>query len=200
MRASADGSDTRTAEQRAIDVALGPEPGWTSTDPLLALQSARNYVHDDPYGERVRIRYYRDGGVGGLVTKLWFGPGAEGPPGHAHGGALLAVLDEVAGGTVWVNGYRVVLARLESDMRKPVPLGKVLICEGAIQRIEGRKIYSDGIIRDGDGVVYVEARGLFVQLRPEQAAAFEPHATQPATEKVRLADSASPSPALDDPQ
>ena len=109
---------------------------------------------------------------------MWFGPGAEGPPGHAHGGSLLAVLDEVAGGTVWVNGYKVVLARFEADMRRPVPLGRVVVVEGEIQRIEGRKIWSDGIVRDLDGTVYVEARGLFVQLAEEQIARFMPHAVQ----------------------
>lgn len=138
------------------------------------MQSARNYVHDAPDGDRIRIRYYREGGEGGLRAKVWFGPGAEGPPGHAHGGALLAVLDEVAGGTVWVYGHRVVLARFESDMRAPVPLNQVVICEGEIQRIDGRKVYSNGVIRGLDGTVYVEAKGLFVKLTETQAARFSP--------------------------
>ncbi len=143
-------------------------------NPLLAMESSRNYVHDDPSGDRVRIRYYRENDEGGLRAKVWFGPGAEGPPGHAHGGALLAVLDEVAGGTVWVCGYRVVLARFEADMRAPVPLNRVLICEGDIQRVDGRKVYSDGVIRGVDGTIYVQAKGLFVQLTEAQAAKFSP--------------------------
>src|SRR5579859_3317215 len=34
----------------------------------------------------------------------------QGPPGHAHGGAIAAVLDEVMGAAVWRAGHPVLLA------------------------------------------------------------------------------------------
>ena len=163
-------------EPDADGIDLGPEAGWIVSNPLEALHSQRNFVHDDPHGDRIRIRYYREAGRDALIAKVWFGPGAEGPPGHAHGGSLLAVIDEVAGGTVWVNGLAVVLARMETDMRKPVPLGRVMIVEGEIDRIDGRKVYSNAVVRDAEGTVYVEARGLFVKLDDKQFEYFKEHA------------------------
>ena len=80
----------------------------------------------------------------------------------------MAVLDEIAGGCLWVNGYKVVLARFESDLRAPVPLGRVILASGDIDRVDGRKIYATGVLRGDDGTTYVEARGLFVQLQPAQ--------------------------------
>ena len=35
----------------------------------------------------------------------WFGPGCEGPPGHAHGGSQAAVLDEAMGAVAWINSH-----------------------------------------------------------------------------------------------
>ncbi|MCB9530858.1 MAG: PaaI family thioesterase [Myxococcales bacterium] len=153
---------------------LGPEPGWTLCDPLAELPSLRNYVADDPGGERIRIAYYRDASEpGALKAKVWFGPGAEGPPRHAHGGSLMAVLDEVLGGSVWLAGRMVVLARFEVDLRRPVRLGSTVVVDGRIVRSEGRKVWATGAIHDSDGdTIYAEATGLFVELDAARLATF----------------------------
>lgn len=166
----------RTALSATLDAPdLGPEPGWIADNPLAALRSARNFVHGDPDGDRIRIRYYREEGRRALIAKAWFGPGAEGPPGHARGGVLLAVLDEVLGGACWANGYKVVLARFTSDMRAPVRLGQVVIVDGELESVDGRKIWVRGGIRDAAGKVYVESHCLFVQLTDVQRAGYLEH-------------------------
>ena len=143
---------------------LGPEEGWVLTNPLADIPSRCNFVHDDPGGTRIRIRYYRALESTSLFAKAWFGPGAEGPPGHAHGGALMAVADEIAGGAAWLNRFPVLLGRFESNMLRPVPLCTVVMVEGRVRAKEGRKVYVDSVIQDLYGTPYVEATGLFVQI------------------------------------
>lgn len=161
---------------------LGPEPGWTEIHPNTAIGATRNFVHGDDSGERFRIRFYREPGSDALLAKAWLGPAAEGPPGHAHGGAILAVLDEVLGGSAWAAGHKVVLARFESDVRNPVPLGRVVIVRAEPTAPEGRKVWVTGSMRGLDGTLYAEARCLFVTLRPEQREAYLAHARDGHTE------------------
>ena len=43
------------------------------------------------------------------------GPPIEGPPGHAHGGSMAAVLDEAMGAAAWMEGHLVVAVRLATS-------------------------------------------------------------------------------------
>ena len=86
----------------------------------------------------------------------------QGPPGHAHGGASAAVLDEVMGAAVWQAGNIAVAARLEVSYRKPVPLGQPLTTRGFITRRNGRRIYARGEIYLPDGSVAVIGKGKYM--------------------------------------
>jgi uncharacterized protein (TIGR00369 family) len=86
----------------------------------------------------------------------------QGPPGHAHGGASAAVLDEVMGAAIWQAGYTVAAASLNINYRKPVPLGQPLSTKGYITRRNGRKLYAHGEIYLPDGTVAVTGRGLYI--------------------------------------
>ena len=81
----------------------------------------------------------------------------------------MAVLDEIAGGTAWVNGYRIVLTNFQADIHASVPLDTVVIVTGDIVDISGQKVTATGVIRGFDGTVYVEAKGLFIRLSDDQA-------------------------------
>ena len=81
------------------------EVGWTPIDPLGSVGTGRSFVSGEPDGDRLRVCYYRRDRDGALVGKIWFGPGAEGPPGHAHGGSMAAVLDEAMGAGAWLAGH-----------------------------------------------------------------------------------------------
>ena len=91
-----------------------PEPGWTPVQPFLSLDS-HSFLVANPSGESVRSAYFRGPAAGALYAKAWFGRETQGPPGHVHGGAMSAVLDEAMGGASWMNGYRSVAATL-SDL------------------------------------------------------------------------------------
>lgn len=149
---------------------LSPLPGWVdegSTD-----TPNRSFVSGDPTGQRLRVRYYRDPASDERVARVWFGPLAEGPPGHAHGGSLAAVLDEAMGSCCWVHGHQVLAGTLQIVYRSPLPLGSVVTVRAGLGEVGERKVRTWGrVVGDGD-VVYAEATGIFVRLRPDVAGAF----------------------------
>lgn len=152
---------------------LVADPDWEPVDPFPAHVRARSFV--SPTGDgRLRVAYFRRLGDGRLVGRAWFGPGAAGPPGHAHGGAVAAVLDEVLGAAAWLAGHRALAANLTVDFRAMVPLGTDARFEGAIDRVDGRKIYLRARLTAEDGRLLAEAGGLFVAMVPAHAARFPP--------------------------
>lgn len=128
----------------------------------------RSFVSGDPHGDRIRIRFYHRARGTDLLAKVWFGPGAEGPPGHAHGGSLAAVLDSVMGRCAWMAGRKVLAAEMTVRFRRMVPLNKVVEARARPAGAEGRKVWVEGRILGPDGKVSCESRGLYIELRPEQ--------------------------------
>lgn len=150
------------------DLTLGD--GYRLADEhLVHLKLGRSFLAG-PHGsdDIVRMRLYVREADGALVGRVWFGPGAQGPPGHAHGGSMAAVLDEALGSACWVAGYPVVAAELNTSFRKMLPLGRVLSVEAWVEQIDGRKIHPRGRLVDDEGTVYSEATGLFITLGLEQ--------------------------------
>jgi len=135
-----------------------------SADPLVTLGSIRSFVSGDPTGDRIRIRYFKRERDDALVAKVWFGPGAEGPPGHAHGGSIAAVLDEAMGATAWMLGHTGVIARLSVVFRRALPLDTNAVVEARITRKSGKRIWICGHLLATDGTAFAEARGLFITL------------------------------------
>jgi acyl-coenzyme A thioesterase PaaI-like protein len=141
-----------------------PEPGDTPADlPFLALEDT--FVSGDRTGHRFRVRYYRVGQSAHLLGKILFGAGAQGPPGHVHGGAMAAILDEAMGGVAWMGGHPVVAANLEVAFRRMLPLSTPCVVEAEIVAVDGRKITTRGTVRDRDGTaVFSEGTALFIVL------------------------------------
>ncbi|WKZ34648.1 MAG: PaaI family thioesterase [Anaerolineales bacterium] len=86
----------------------------------------------------------------------------QGPPGHAHGGASAAILDEAMGLVVWAAGHKVAAVNLEINYHKPLPLNQPLTLEARIIQIDERKILSSGEIKLADSTVAVSGRGIYV--------------------------------------
>ncbi len=144
----------------APPLAVAPE-GCRPIRPFPALVTSRSFVSDDPTGDRLRVAYFRRGEEPGVVAKAWFGPGAEGPPGHAHGGSVAAVLDEALGAAAWVVGHPVVVARLAIDMREMVPIGTDATVEAAVVAVDGRKVVCRARMTNG-ATVYAEGEAICV--------------------------------------
>lgn len=119
-----------------------------------------NFIYGErPGGFGAQLYVQENGHVEGLIT---LGIEKEGPPGHAHGGALATMIDEVMGAAAWHNGYRVLAANLNFNYRRPAPLGVELRVRGWIERVDGRKIFTSGEVLLPDGIVATEGTGLFI--------------------------------------
>lgn len=121
------------------------EQDWTPFDAAALVGSSLRFVSGDPEGNRFRVRYYRDS-ADHLKARVWFGPETEGPPGHAHGGSMAAVMDEVLGLAAWAAGYPIVVGNLNINFRNLLPLQKVVTVETKVVSAEGRKVMVHGRI------------------------------------------------------
>lgn len=141
---------------------LAGEAGWAPFDaPSLVGESLR-FVSGEPDGNRFRVRYFRDEEQQ-IKARIWFGPETEGPPGHAHGGSMAAVLDEVLGLTAWGAGYPVVVGNLNVSFKSLLPLQKVVTVEGRVISAQGRKVMVHGKIFCKK-TVYAEGEALCITI------------------------------------
>jgi acyl-coenzyme A thioesterase PaaI-like protein len=161
-------------------------PDWLPLDAhpvgrTIAAFAARSFVTNDPQGDRLRVRYEaRPATVphasavapAALRAEVWFGPRTEGPPGHAHGGSVAAVLDEAMGLAVWLAHRPAVAAHIEVDFRQPVPLGTTARVETEAGEADDRKSAVAARLVGTDGTVYAESRGIFVLLAERHAGRF----------------------------
>ena len=92
----------------------------------------------------------------------------QGYPGVAHGGILAAILDEVAGRAVLIDGGPddlFITLKMELRYRQPTPTETPLTGIGWITRSRGNRAEAHGELRLPDGTVSVEA-DLVVQRPP----------------------------------
>ena len=101
-----------------------------------------------------------DDGV--LTSEFTLNKTHQGPPGHAHGGASAAILDEVMGLVVWAAGYKVVAANININYHKMLPLEQPLLAVAHITQVGERKIVSEGKIQLADSTVAVSGSGVYV--------------------------------------
>jgi hypothetical protein len=153
-------------------VFLSPEAGWSPVTPLGALGPIRSFVSGDESGDRLRVRYYMREMDRALVGKVWFGPGAEGPPGHAHGGSMAAVLDEAMGAAAWMVGCPVVARSITTKFLAMLPLQHVVIVETRITHAEGRRVLIEGFIADATGSRFATGFGVFIKLSVDRLRAL----------------------------
>lgn len=111
---------------------------------------------------RIDVRYFWHEESRDIRADITFGPRAQGPPLHAHGGAIAAVLDEAMGTCAWMNGHMVVAVNIDVDYRRMVPLGQPLVLRCALTRVEGRKVFAHGDLCTADGEILAESEGIFV--------------------------------------
>lgn len=124
----------------------------------------------DPNPQRLVVQYWARKSDGHFFGRAFFGPYAEGPPGHAHGGSMAALLDETMGLCAWSAGHAVLAAELNVRFRRSLPLHNVVKVEAWIELIEGRKITIKGELRGENAERYADASGLFVVLSGERLA------------------------------
>ena len=139
------------------------EENWDPFDAPSLVGNSLRFVSGDPQGQRFRVSYFRDSAKA-LVARVWFGPETEGPPGHAHGGAMAAVLDEVLGLAAWAAGHPIVVGKLNIHFSQLLPLETVMQVESDIVSVEGRKVKVKGKIVSADGTIYASADCLCINI------------------------------------
>jgi acyl-coenzyme A thioesterase PaaI-like protein len=111
---------------------------------------------------------------GGVRAEATLGVAYEGPPSYLHGGMSALFMDQLLGTAAAAAGLWGMTARLELDYRRPVPLETPLVLRAGVSENAGRKTVLTGTIAMADAPeeALVSARGVFVQPRPELAAAY----------------------------
>jgi len=117
--------------------------------------------------ERLTINYYFDSKSKIGYSEVEFHEGSQGPPNHVHGGALMAVFDELMGATAWLCKSPSMTVEHKTYFLAPVPLGSKLLFSCQIQKTDGRKIYMEGAVKDDAGRTYARAEGLFIKITEE---------------------------------
>jgi acyl-coenzyme A thioesterase PaaI-like protein len=127
------------------------------------------YGPGNPVAPPLVATHSPDGRAEGRAT---LGTAHEGPPGLVHGGVVATLLDHVMARAVRAAGRGGLTATLTVTYRRPVPLGVPLLVTGEVATTDGRRTTALGrLVAEGQpDRVLAEADGLFVALRPEQAA------------------------------
>jgi acyl-coenzyme A thioesterase PaaI-like protein len=139
------------------------EPGWVACQPFPSPEGT--FLAE---GDRVRLAYFRKPGEPVLYAKAWFGTKTMGPPGHVHGGAMAATLDEAMGAVAWMNTYQCVAATIKISFLEMLPVETETTVEASIDRVEGRKIHLRATLTNPGGTIVAEGTGLFIVLRNER--------------------------------
>jgi acyl-coenzyme A thioesterase PaaI-like protein len=169
-------TDTPAPPPRPGPPEVRPEADWTPCDPFrpyLQDESHESFVSPGATGGRLRVAYYRRSGDSCLVGRVWFGPETEGPPGHAHGGAVAAAMDEALGAVAYTQGHPIVVARLSVDFRAMVPIGTDATFETWVERVEGRKVHTRGRLVSPTGILLAEGHAICVKLGEQHIETFK---------------------------
>ena len=87
------------------------------------------------------------------------------PDSFAHGGLIATILDETLGTPAFVQWTGCATGELSVAYERPVPIPSVVLCRSRVEKTEGRKMWISGELEDGNGLVYVRGRSLFVRFR-----------------------------------
>jgi len=103
---------------------------------------------------------------GDLLVKVHFGPGSMGPPGHAHGGAMAAVLDEAMGIACYFKLLPVLTSTLTIRYLRMLPLGTEAHITVKVEEGEGRDIRVHGRLFDPvSDIDFTTAEGVYRKVR-----------------------------------
>ena len=147
--------------------ALKGEAGWSLFNAPALVGETLRFVSGDQTGNRFRMNYFLDRNDR-LVSRVWFGPVTEGPPEHAHGGSIAAVLDEVLGLAAWAAGHQVVVGNLNVNFKTLLPIKTVVQVNTDVVSVRGRKVMVHGDVSSLDGTVYATGECLCIKIANKQ--------------------------------
>ncbi len=137
-------------------------PQLSDTIPIELGKPFASFVSGAKNDQRICLKYYLNEESGTAYAQVTFGELAQGPPGHAHGGAISAVFDELMGVCCWVNGYPAMTAQYTTRFLKPVPLKEEFVFCAEVKEVDGSKIKLKAKLINANDERYAEAKGLFI--------------------------------------
>jgi uncharacterized protein (TIGR00369 family) len=115
---------------------------------------------DNPEGIRLKFVYEEAGKR--FVANFRLGRRFTGPPRHAHGGVIAAILDEAMSKPSKLRGVLAPTSELKVRYLKPVPLGQKLTAVGWEIRVRGREHLRAAEIRNERDELLASGRGKFI--------------------------------------
>jgi uncharacterized protein (TIGR00369 family) len=113
-------------------------------------------------GLRLEFLLKEDGGV---LTLPAVPDRFEGHPGYLHGGVIATLLDEAMSKSARARGLLTMTRKLEVEYLRPVPSAAPLRVEGRVTKSEGRRHWMEAEIRNAEGTVLAQGKGLFLEVK-----------------------------------
>jgi acyl-coenzyme A thioesterase PaaI-like protein len=124
----------------------------------------RTFLSNAGGEDGMRVKYFLTE-EGNLYAKVHFGKRSMGPPGHVHGGAMGAVLDEAMGVACWFKMLPVVTMSLNIRYIRMLPLGTEAHLETSVKEGEGKNVHVLGrLFHPETGVDFTVAKGVYRQV------------------------------------
>ncbi len=115
---------------------------------------------DNPIG--MHVHFERDDESDGVIARFQLAAVYQGWRGIAHGGIVMALLDEAMAHAAGYAGHRGVTANVAVRFRKPVPLERPIVARGRVAWQRRNVLGVEASIFDADGNVLARAEGKFV--------------------------------------
>jgi uncharacterized protein (TIGR00369 family) len=115
---------------------------------------------DNPIG--LQLHFDRAADSDGVVARFTLASQYQGWRGVAHGGIVMAVLDEAMAYAAGFAGHRGVSAALKVRFRKPVPLEVPIEARGRVAWQRRGVLGVEAAIYDSGGALLAQAEGSFV--------------------------------------
>ena len=115
---------------------------------------------DNPIGMRLHFDASPEGE--GVVARVELASEYQGWRGIAHGGIVMALLDEAMAHAAGFAGHRGLTAAVNVRFRKPVPLGAPIEVRGRVTWQRRSVLGVEGRVLDGNGELLARAEGSFV--------------------------------------
>jgi acyl-coenzyme A thioesterase PaaI-like protein len=110
----------------------------------------------------IHLHFDRNADGEGVLARLELAPVYQGWRGIAHGGIVMALLDEAMAYAAGFAGHRGVTAQVSARFRKPVPLEQPIEVRGRVTWQRRNVLGVEASILDGAGNLLARAEGSFV--------------------------------------
>lgn len=135
---------------------------------VTVTKSRKSFVSGDIIPDFLNTEYFFNEYNKEFYASVIFLRNAMGPPNHAHGGAIAAILDETMGAAAWVQGLHALTAKITIEYLHAVPINRRLFITITQKEISGRKIIQKGELIDEVENIFVHAEGIFIQQNTEK--------------------------------